>query len=54
MILEKINNPSDLKNLTLAERNQLADEMREILVHKIETTGGHVGPNLGVMEATIA
>ncbi len=54
MILKKINNPSDLKNLTLAERNQLADEMREILVHKIDTTGGHVGPNLGFLEATIA
>ncbi|MCM1265817.1 MAG: 1-deoxy-D-xylulose-5-phosphate synthase, partial [Candidatus Gastranaerophilales bacterium] len=54
MILEKVNNPNDLKNLTLDEMTILANEMRELIIKKVNTTGGHFGPNLGIVEATIA
>lgn len=54
MILDKINNPDDLKKLTIIELNELADEMRKVIVKKVNTTGGHFGPNLGVIEMTIA
>ena len=54
MILDKINTPKDLKDLTIADMNTLADEMRELIIKKVNTTGGHMGPNLGIIEATIA
>ena len=54
MILDKINSPSDLKNLTLEEMNTLSEEMRALIIKKVNTTGGHLGPNLGIAEATIA
>ncbi len=54
MILDKINTPNDLKDLTIDEMNTLADEMRELIIKKVNTTGGHMGPNLGIIEATIA
>ncbi len=54
MILEKVNTPNDLKNLSLSDLNVLADEIRTVLIKKINATGGHVGPNLGFIEATIA
>ena len=54
MILDKVNNPNDLKNLSVDEMNTLADEMREIIIKKVNATGGHMGPNLGIIEATIA
>lgn len=54
MILDKINTPNDLKDLTIDEINTLADEMRELIIKKVNTTGGHMGPNLGIIEATIA
>ncbi len=54
MVLEKVETQIDLKTLSLAELNTLADEIRAVLVQKINTTGGHVGPNLGFIEATIA
>lgn len=54
MILDKVNNPNDLKSLTIEEMNTLADEMREVIIKKVNTTGGHFGPNLGIVEATIA
>lgn len=53
-MLEKINEPKDLKNLSLSELNILSDEIREILINKVNSTGGHMGPNLGMIEATIA
>lgn len=53
-ILNKINSPKDLKKLSMEELNLLADEVRKILIKKINTTGGHMGPNLGFLEATIA
>ena len=54
MILDKVNTPEDLKNLSIDEMNTLADEMRELIIKKVNTTGGHMGPNLGIIEATIA
>lgn len=54
MILDKINTPKDLKNLSIQEMNFLADEMRELIIKKVNTIGGHMGPNLGIIETTIA
>ena len=54
MILDKINTPDDLKKLDIQEMNFLADEMRELIIKKVNTTGGHIGPNLGIIETTIA
>ena len=53
-ILNNINEPKDLKNLSIEELEKLASEIREILIKKVSTTGGHFGPNLGMVEATIA
>ena len=54
MILDRINMPSDLRNLTVEEMKTLASEMREVIIKKVNTIGGHMGPNLGIVEATIA
>lgn len=54
MILDKVNMPNDLKTLNVEELNKLADEMRALIIKKVNTTGGHLGPNLGIIEATIA
>ena len=53
-VLDKVNSPDDVKNLSINELNRLADEMREHIMTKVNTTGGHFGPNLGIIEATIA
>jgi len=54
MILEKVNYPADIKNLSLDELYQLADEIREIIIDTVSTNGGHLAPSLGVVELTIA
>jgi len=54
MILDRVNYPNDLKTLSIDELNTLADEMRQLIIKKVNTTGGHMGPNLGIIEATIA
>lgn len=54
MILDKINSPQELKSLSLGEMNTLASEMRELIIKKVNVTGGHMAPNLGILEATIA
>lgn len=54
MILDRINTPNDLKGLSLPELETLASEIRKVLIHKMSVSGGHFGPNLGVVEATIA
>ena len=54
MILNKVNMPNDLKSLSLTELNKLADEMRELIIKKVNITGGHMAPNLGILETTIA
>ena len=53
-ILDKISSPADLKALDEAQLQQLAGEIREFLIHKVSATGGHLGPNLGVVELTMA
>ncbi|MGW7051495.1 1-deoxy-D-xylulose-5-phosphate synthase [Streptomyces sp. NPDC054887] len=53
-ILENIRGPRDLKGLTEAETGRLASEIREFLVRAVARTGGHLGPNLGVVELTVA
>ena len=54
MILEKINEVNDIKKLTAEELEILAQEIREFLIEKISITGGHLAPNLGVVELTMA
>jgi 1-deoxy-D-xylulose-5-phosphate synthase len=53
-LLEGITGPRDLDGLTAGELEQLAGEIREFLVREVSKTGGHLGPNLGVVELTIA
>jgi 1-deoxy-D-xylulose-5-phosphate synthase len=52
--LDRISQPSDLRDLTDAELDALADEIRERLIVAVATHGGHLGPNLGVVELTMA
>jgi 1-deoxy-D-xylulose-5-phosphate synthase len=53
-ILESINSPADVKKLTIPQLTQLAAEIRARLIQSVAKTGGHIGPNLGVVELTIA
>jgi 1-deoxy-D-xylulose-5-phosphate synthase len=53
-ILNKINGPQDLKGISIDELKVLSSEIRESIITKASTTGGHFGPNLGMVEATIA
>jgi 1-deoxy-D-xylulose-5-phosphate synthase len=53
-ILSHIDSPADLKELTLAELEQLADELREFIIAHVAQTGGHLAPSLGVVELTVA
>lgn len=53
-IIDRISNPGDVKALSDNDVVQLAQEIREFLVEKVSATGGHLGPNLGVVELTLA
>ena len=53
-ILNSINSPNDLKKIPANQLSNLAKEIREFLIEKVSKTGGHLGPNLGVVELTIA
>lgn len=53
-LLTRIKGPRDLDRLSLGELEQLAEEIRTFLVDAVSKTGGHLGPNLGVVELTIA
>ena len=53
-ILEKISKPSDLRNLTSGELEQLSGELRERIVSVVSRRGGHLAPNLGTVELTVA
>lgn len=53
-VLERINGPRDLDSLSAAELSQLCREIRAYLVSAVAKTGGHLGPNLGVVETTVA
>ncbi|MBD5257096.1 MAG: 1-deoxy-D-xylulose-5-phosphate synthase [Barnesiella sp.] len=52
--LSEIKTPNDIRNMSIAELTQLAAEMRSALMNKLSVHGGHVGPNLGMVEAVIA
>lgn len=54
MLLEKINHPEDIKKLTKQELHLLVKEARKALLEKVSHHGGHNGPNLGVVEMTVA
>ncbi len=53
-ILDKINSPQDVKELSLDEMETLASEIRNGILTRVNTIGGHLGPDLGIVEATIA
>ena len=54
MQLKDISSPNDIRNLSLPELTDLAAQMRKALLDKVSRHGGHIGPNLGMIEATIA
>ncbi len=54
MYIENINSPADMKGLTVDELKTLADEVRKGILNRVSEHGGHVGPNLGFTEATVA
>src|SRR5512137_2425425 len=53
-ILDKINSPKDIKKLSIPELDVLAQEMRDVIIHTVAKNGGHLAPNLGVVELTLA
>lgn len=53
-ILDKINSPKDVKELTIEEMKILAEEIRQGILTRVNAIGGHLGPDLGIVEATIA
>ncbi|MDE6015814.1 MAG: 1-deoxy-D-xylulose-5-phosphate synthase [Acetatifactor sp.] len=54
MLLERIENPNDIKKIDKSEYGALAQEIRQFLIQKISVTGGHLGSNLGAVELTMA
>lgn len=53
-ILDKINTPKDVKKLSTKEMDTLAQDIRKGIINRVDTIGGHLGPDLGIVEATIA
>src|SRR5437660_3907997 len=53
-ILDTIDSPAQLRTLTVAQMQQLAEEIRREIVEKVSVKGGHLAPNLGVVELTMA
>src|SRR5579885_3058501 len=53
-LLETIQSPGDVKRLNFTQLADLAQEIREFLIQTLSKTGGHLGPNLGVVELTLA
>ncbi len=53
-MLESIKSPEDLRGLSYEQLDLLSDEIRQFLITKVSKTGGHLGPNLGVVELTLA
>ena len=54
MYLDKINSPSDLKQFNIEELKDISNETRQAILNRVSKFGGHVGPNLGFVEATVA
>ncbi|MSY24090.1 MAG: 1-deoxy-D-xylulose-5-phosphate synthase, partial [Actinobacteria bacterium] len=53
-LLSQINSPEDLLKLNIAQLGELSSEIRDFLIEKVSKSGGHLGPNLGVVELTVA
>ena len=53
-LLENINSPADLKDLSIRDLEGLANEIRQKIIETVSKTGGHLAPSLGVVELTIA
>ena len=53
-IFAKVNTPKDVKTLSVSEMNILSEDIRKAIINKVDTIGGHLGPDLGIVEATIA
>ncbi|MCJ7811766.1 1-deoxy-D-xylulose-5-phosphate synthase, partial [bacterium] len=53
-LLDTINSPEDLKKLDVSDLEKLAGEIREFVISVVSKTGGHLAPNLGVVELTLA
>ena len=53
-MLDSIKGPADIKALDRAQLDKLSEEIRQLLIEKVSKTGGHLGPNLGVVELTLA
>jgi len=53
-LLSTVNRPQDLKNFSVTQMERLAEEIRELLINTVANNGGHLAPNLGVVELTIA
>ncbi|RJQ42113.1 MAG: 1-deoxy-D-xylulose-5-phosphate synthase [Nitrospiraceae bacterium] len=53
-LIKKIKSPDDLKSLSVEEMNSLSAELREIIVERVSINGGHLAPNLGTVELTLA
>jgi 1-deoxy-D-xylulose-5-phosphate synthase len=54
MLLESVNSPADLRKLDPHQLESLAEEIRQFIVQAVSVTGGHLRPNLGVVELTLA
>lgn len=54
MALEKVNSPEDVKKLSRKELKELAKDVRKVLLNRLTKIGGHIGPNFGMVEVTIA
>ena len=53
-MLDKVNDAKDIKKFNLEELNELAQDVRGAVINKVSKAGGHIGPNLGMVETTIA
>lgn len=53
-IFAKVNTPKDVKTLSVSEMNILSEDIRKAIINKVDTIGGHLGPDLGIVETTIA
>src|SRR6187401_3520461 len=54
MLLEQVNDPSDIKSLTYEQLDELAGEIRDLIVQAVAENAGHLGSNLGAVELTLA
>ncbi len=53
-VFQKVNSPQDVKKLTVSEMNTLSGDIRNAIINKVNLVGGHLGPDLGIVETTIA